>query len=181
MPSSPQWSLSFSFRDQSFASIFSYLHACYMPRPSHPLWFDHENNIWWSVVQILKTLIKRSPPVCSHLRPLRFRCSPQLLFPSSCSRNYTLNVRDQVSHSYRTTSEIQKMWGTGRLFRLALRLPRGPLKLCDLIASCLSADPSQTLPTQREGQIELCRYSEKRLMAQSSQLVRIDAMEFRSQ
>jgi hypothetical protein len=23
--------------------------ACYIPHPSHPLWFDHSNTIWWSV------------------------------------------------------------------------------------------------------------------------------------
>jgi hypothetical protein len=24
-------------------------HACYMPRPSHPLWLGHPSNIWWVV------------------------------------------------------------------------------------------------------------------------------------
>jgi hypothetical protein len=27
-----------------------------MPCPSHPPWFDHPNNIWWSV-QIIKFLV----------------------------------------------------------------------------------------------------------------------------
>jgi hypothetical protein len=31
-------------------------HTCYMPRPPHSSWFDHPNNIWWSV-QIIKFLV----------------------------------------------------------------------------------------------------------------------------
>jgi hypothetical protein len=36
-------------------------HACYMPRPSHPPWVDHPNNIWWRA-QVLKLLMMQSSP-----------------------------------------------------------------------------------------------------------------------
>jgi hypothetical protein len=35
--------------NQNFICISYLFHACYMPHPSHPPWFDHPNNIWWSV------------------------------------------------------------------------------------------------------------------------------------
>jgi hypothetical protein len=54
---------------------FSFPHACYMPHPYHS-WFDHRNNIWWSV-QFTK-LMQFSP---SSL-PLRSNYSPQT--PSVC-------------------------------------------------------------------------------------------------
>jgi hypothetical protein len=31
---------------QHFVCISHIPHACYMPRPSHPHWFDHPRNIW---------------------------------------------------------------------------------------------------------------------------------------
>jgi hypothetical protein len=37
-------------------------HACYVPRTYHPPWFDHHNNILWSV-QVMKL------PLCSLLQP----------------------------------------------------------------------------------------------------------------
>jgi len=42
--------------------IFHPSHACYIPRPSHPPWLDHPNNILWSV-QVMKLLIMKSSPV----------------------------------------------------------------------------------------------------------------------
>jgi hypothetical protein len=37
-------------------------HVCHVPRPSHPLWFEHADNIWWAVL-VMKLLIMRSSPV----------------------------------------------------------------------------------------------------------------------
>jgi len=42
-------SLPFRFSDQNFLCMYHLFHACYITRPSHPSWFDHPNNIWWSV------------------------------------------------------------------------------------------------------------------------------------
>jgi hypothetical protein len=59
LPSSPLSStLTLSLqilRPNSFVHISHLSHACYMLRPSHRPWFDHPNNIWWSV-QIMKLL-----------------------------------------------------------------------------------------------------------------------------
>jgi hypothetical protein len=41
-----------------------------IPHPSHSPWFDHPNNIWWSI-QVMKLLIMQSPPASSHFLPLR--------------------------------------------------------------------------------------------------------------
>ena len=45
-------------------------HTCYMPRPSHSFWFDHQNDIWWGV-QIIKLLVMYSSPFLCYLVPLR--------------------------------------------------------------------------------------------------------------
>jgi hypothetical protein len=37
----------------NFINISYLLCACYMPCSSHPHWFDHHNNIWWST-QVMK-------------------------------------------------------------------------------------------------------------------------------
>jgi hypothetical protein len=45
-------------------------HTCYIPHSSHPPWFDHPNNIWWSV-QILKLLTVQCSPASRHFLPVR--------------------------------------------------------------------------------------------------------------
>jgi hypothetical protein len=50
---------------QNFVCIFYHSHVCYMLCPSHPLWFDHPNNIWWSV-QVMKLLIMQCSPASHH-------------------------------------------------------------------------------------------------------------------
>lgn len=38
-----------------FVAISYFNHACYMPYPSHPPWFNHSNNrpIWWSKNKVI--------------------------------------------------------------------------------------------------------------------------------
>jgi len=50
---SPEWSFPFKFSDQKFVCISHLSHGCYMHHLSHYPWFDHPNNIWWSV-QVMK-------------------------------------------------------------------------------------------------------------------------------
>jgi hypothetical protein len=62
--------------------------TCYMPRPSHPPWLHHHNNVWWNV-QII------------NLRQF---------FPSSCYFLWGPNIllswaRDWVSNPYQTTGK----------------------------------------------------------------------------
>jgi hypothetical protein len=63
MPRSSEWSLPLRFSNQITVWISQLSHACYIPRPSHPPWFDHPNNIWWS--SSLCSLLQ--PPAISSL------------------------------------------------------------------------------------------------------------------
>jgi hypothetical protein len=65
-------------------------HARCMPRPSHPPWFYHLNNIWWRVVHIMKHLIMQfsdllflplSPNIVLR-RPIFFLQSMKSIFTS---------------------------------------------------------------------------------------------------
>jgi hypothetical protein len=77
-------SFPFRFPKQNTVSIFNLSHARYMPRQSHPLWFDHTNNIWWSV-QVTKLLIMQSSLASRHFLRLRPEYShyPRLKHPQS--------------------------------------------------------------------------------------------------
>jgi hypothetical protein len=68
-PRSSEWSLPFRFSNENIACIFNLSHACYISSPSHLSWFDHPNNIWWSL-QFMKLLIMQlSPAIFSLLDP----------------------------------------------------------------------------------------------------------------
>jgi len=58
----PKFCIHFYFRDH------------YMPHPSQLPWFDHPNNIWWSV-QVMKLLIIQSSPASLHFLPLKSKYS----------------------------------------------------------------------------------------------------------
>jgi hypothetical protein len=81
-PRSSEWSLPFMFSDEDFVLISHSSRACYVPQPSHPPWFGHRNNIWWSL-QVMKLLILQSSPASRHFLPLRSRYSPQHLFSNT--------------------------------------------------------------------------------------------------
>jgi len=100
----PKWFLSFRFSDQHFVCISHHFHRCYTPYPSHAPWLDHPNKIWWSV-QVMKLIIMQSSPVFCHI--ISFR-SILLSTPFSYkfSLCYSLSVRQQVSHPYKTTGKI---------------------------------------------------------------------------
>jgi hypothetical protein len=87
---------------------FSHLsHACYMSRSSHSPWFDHPNNIWWSV-QFMKLLITQSPPTSYHFLPLKLKYSHH-----SVLKRPPL-IRDQVSRPYKTTGKLWPWSGDGK-------------------------------------------------------------------
>jgi hypothetical protein len=69
-------SLPFNSSNQNHVRISHVSNSCYMPRPSNPPWFDHSNNIWWSV-QIIKLLTMQFPPDPRHFLPLRSKYSQQ--------------------------------------------------------------------------------------------------------
>jgi len=78
MSKSSKRSLPSRFPNQNFVHISHLFHACYMCCPSHPPWFDHPNNILWSV-QLMNRLIMQSSPASHHYFPLRCKQSPQHL------------------------------------------------------------------------------------------------------
>jgi hypothetical protein len=68
--------------------------ASYMPRPSHPPWFYHHNNIWWSV-QIMKLIMQynpASPFKCDIYRVINFAVAVsyvRLQIQTSCNKPTT--------------------------------------------------------------------------------------------
>jgi hypothetical protein len=80
-------------------------HSCYMLCPHHPSGLDHSNYIWRRV-QVMKLLIMQFFATPYHLTPLRFKYSIQHMFSNTLSVCFSLNVRYQVSHPYRTTGKI---------------------------------------------------------------------------
>jgi hypothetical protein len=79
MSRSSEWYILFRFSNQHFVCV-----SCYMSRPCHPPWFDHPNNIWWSV-QVMMFFVMQSSPASRHFLPLRSKCSqhPVLRHPQS--------------------------------------------------------------------------------------------------
>jgi hypothetical protein len=76
-----------------------------MTRPSHRPLLDY-SNYTWRRVQITKLLVMQflhSPITSSLFGPNIFLCT---LFSNTLSLCSTVNVRDQVSHPYRTTGKI---------------------------------------------------------------------------
>jgi hypothetical protein len=84
---------------------FSFHHACYMPYPSYPPWLHH-SNYTWRRAQVMKLLVMQFFPTSRHFISLQCKHSPQTLFANILSLCSSLNVRDQVSHPYRTTNNI---------------------------------------------------------------------------
>ena len=66
-------------------------HSCHMTCPSHSSWFDHPNNIWWAG-QIIKLLIMQ--------------------YLNTLSLHSYINVKDHVSHPYKTTGKITVLYST---------------------------------------------------------------------
>jgi len=80
-------------------------HTCYIHRPSQFFCFDDPNNIWWgyrSLSSSLRSLLQT--PFTSSL------LGPNILLRTLCwntfNQSSSLNVKDQVSHSYKTIGKI---------------------------------------------------------------------------
>jgi hypothetical protein len=85
----------------------SYMHsssptACYMAYPSHAPCLCHSKYIWQRV-QAMKLLIRQFSRTSYHFIPLRSKYSPQ---HPVLKYFQSLNVRNQVSHSYKTKGKI---------------------------------------------------------------------------
>jgi hypothetical protein len=107
-PRSSEWSLSFGLSHQNPAQFSPLSHACHMPRPPHFPRFDLPNDMWWRV-QIMKLPIVQLSPLfpSSFLGP---NILLSTLFSSTLSLRSSLNVRDKVSHPYKTTGRIMVLY-----------------------------------------------------------------------
>jgi hypothetical protein len=68
---------------------------CYMPQPSNSSWFDHPNNIWWSVQIMMLLIIVFSNPC--YLVPLMPKCQ----ISDTLSLSSSLNVCGQLANPYK--------------------------------------------------------------------------------
>jgi hypothetical protein len=89
----------------------TYMHSSSAPFVLHDLpisssLIDHSNYIWWRVkVKVMNLPTMQPSPTSCHFISLWSKYSPQhpVLKHSLC---FSYNVRDQVSHPYRTTGKI---------------------------------------------------------------------------
>jgi hypothetical protein len=75
-----------------------------MPRPSHPPWLHH-SNYTWKRIQVMKLFIMQFSPTSCRFISLHSNILSSL-FSNSLNLCSSLNVKDQVSHPYRTTGKI---------------------------------------------------------------------------
>jgi hypothetical protein len=86
-------------------------HTCYMPRPSHLPWFDHPNNIWWSL-EVMKLLIMQSSPVCRSILPPPY---VQIFSSTSCYQTpsiYVLTLMWETKFRTQTKQQIKSEFCT---------------------------------------------------------------------
>jgi hypothetical protein len=107
-PKSSEWLLPFRLSN-NFVRISHLPHARYMPRPTHPPWSDHPNTIWWRV-QIMALLIMQFSPASRHFIPLRSKYFPKHMLSNTLHVCSYLDVRDPVSHPYKTTGRITVLY-----------------------------------------------------------------------
>jgi hypothetical protein len=75
-----------------------------MPCPPHSPWFDLPNNIWWWV-EIMKLPIVQLSPFFSYFIPLGSNILTTL-FSDTLRLCPSFNVREQVSHPYKTQDPL---------------------------------------------------------------------------
>lgn len=90
-PRSSEWSLPLSLSNQYFVFISHFPHACYMHRLFHHLWFDHPT--------LFVKIVHYALSSCIQI----FSLSPSAHISNLCS---SLNVRNQVSHPYKSIGKI---------------------------------------------------------------------------
>jgi hypothetical protein len=93
---------SFRFQHQIPVRSSTLPHTCYMPRTSHFYRLDKLKNVWWKL-QIINTSLCSSlhfPVTSSFLDPSILL---NTLFSNNLSLSPSVNVSDQVSHSYKKT------------------------------------------------------------------------------
>jgi hypothetical protein len=79
---------------------FSSPHACHMPRPSHPRWFDHPRNVWWGL-HIRELLVVRFRPSSVTSSSTSLNISLSTLFTNTLFPVSPLSVREIKLHTRR--------------------------------------------------------------------------------
>jgi len=104
-PGSPHWSPTLRFAHQKPVYASPLPHTCYVPHWSHSCRCYHPHNIGWGV-QIISSSLFSFPhyPVTSTLLNTIILLST--LFSNALSLRPSLNVSDQVSHTFKTTGKI---------------------------------------------------------------------------
>jgi hypothetical protein len=103
-PRSSEWSLSFGLSNQNLVYFSLLSCACHMPHPPRSPWFDLANAI--SGVQIMKLPIVQLSPLSRYSILLGPNILLSTLFSNTLSLYSSDDVRDQVSHPYKTTGWI---------------------------------------------------------------------------
>jgi hypothetical protein len=81
-------------------SCISLPHACHMPRPSHPRWFDHPRNVWWGL-HIRELLVVRFRPYSVTSSSSSLNISQSTLFTNTLCPGYSLSVWEIKLHTRR--------------------------------------------------------------------------------
>jgi hypothetical protein len=100
-------------------------HSCYMPCPSHTPSLDH-SNYTWRRVQVMKLLIMQFSPTSCHFSSLRAKYFTQHHVHSrTLSLCSSFNVREQVSHPYKTKGKIIVLYSLIFMFLDSRREDKG--------------------------------------------------------
>jgi hypothetical protein len=83
--------------------------ACYIPCPSHPPGLDH-SDYTWRRVQVMRLLIIQFSPISYDFISHQSKYSPE----HPVSLYSSLNIRDQVSHPYKSYTYIDIFAVTSR-------------------------------------------------------------------
>ena len=99
-PGSSKCSPSLRFPHQNPICTFRLPHTCYMSRPSHSSWFDHQNDIWWGVQ--IRSLLRSSyfvplRPKYSFQNPILQNLQPTFL--PHCERSSFIPIHNN-RHNY---------------------------------------------------------------------------------
>lgn len=98
-----QWSLSWKVSYQHFVFASLLTHTCYTLCQSHP-W------IWAVWIKMMILLITQFSPVFCYFISLGYKNSPSILFSDTLNPYSSLNGRDKVSHSCKTTGKNLWVW-----------------------------------------------------------------------
>jgi hypothetical protein len=104
-------SLSFWICHQNPTCIPLLSHACYMPCPSHPPWFDHSNCIWWENKWWSSSLCNFSNLLPFHPSPVQIFSTHCYQIPSVCVLPLMSETKLHILRKYQIECIKQMYWG----------------------------------------------------------------------